>query len=78
MTVKVHIWAKSPYRRDRVFSTSGYTVRELTLPSVWMDFRAMPFNHMFAFSLKECEIRNSYPTKKKHFNRRKRQKSVTS
>lgn len=62
MTVKVHVWAKSPYWRARVFSTLGDTVRELTLPSFWMDFRATPFSHMFVFSLKECVIENVYPT----------------
>lgn len=53
MTVKVHVWAKPPYWRERVCSTSGDTLRELTFPNLWMDFRATPFSHTLAFSLKE-------------------------
>lgn len=53
MTVKVHVWARPPYWRERVCSTSGDTLRELTFPNLWMGVRATPFSHTLAFSLKE-------------------------
>lgn len=54
--VKVHVWSEPPYWRLSLCSTPRDMVREVTLPSFLMSFRAVSFSQMLAFCLQLWEI----------------------